>query len=147
LADNGGLVSVRVSNSAGFVDSAAVALTVGEAAGVPASRTFVVREVQSVGQVLQATLLHPVFLISPAAKLDYAVDWRIALTEAGDSIGAAPEVIADGCEISGVREVQGVVVFWVEGVPADALVPVTCRITTAGGRVDDRTLVLQGVQR
>jgi hypothetical protein len=30
LADNGGLVSVRVSNSAGFVDSAAVALTVQE---------------------------------------------------------------------------------------------------------------------
>lgn len=147
LADTGAAITVRVSNAAGAVVSQAAALTVAQALGVPASRTFAVRTVQAANQLLSATALQPVFLISPAAKLDYAFDWAPLLAEASDDIHGTPQVLGTGCAVSGVRVVGDAVAFWAEGVSEGATATVTCRIVTAGGRIDDRTLVLQGVQR
>jgi hypothetical protein len=75
----------------------------------------------------------------PNARLDFAVDWS-AWLPSGDSITSslwlAPEDLAtDTPSINGATTI-----VWISGGVAGRTYQVTNRVTTAAGRVDDRTL-------
>ena len=84
----------------------------------------------------------------PQAKLDYSFDWREWL--GADTISAflllVDPVTATGMTVATVPpqvQVGGIVTFWLQGgVEGDAY-NVTCRVSTAAGRTDDRTMKIK----
>lgn len=88
----------------------------------------------------------------PDAILDYQFDWSAWLGDDSitdfdlmlDDDGLA---VGDGGEAPEPIAIDGRVVFWLlEGVPRQTY-PITCRITTAAGRVDDRTMFIKVRER
>lgn len=85
----------------------------------------------------------------PDATLDYAFDWTLYLADISDTISAATFVLDPS--LTQVRSAFNALTatVWVSGgvAPTDPSVPnqlaVTCRITTAGGRIDDRSVFLK----
>lgn len=76
----------------------------------------------------------------PDAVLDYPFDWSEWLADVNDTLVSA-EVTAQGVTAEPIGlPVGGVVGVMVSGGVAGDAASVTCRITTAGGRTDDRTL-------
>jgi len=79
----------------------------------------------------------------PNAVLDYLFDWSAWLDAhtPADTIASA-SVLATGCTlITSTVEGSGTRVrAWISGGTVGQPAAATCRITTAGGRVDDRTL-------
>ena len=83
----------------------------------------------------------------PDATLDYEFDWSAWLTEITDTISSVDWVLSDGLtEVSSSNTTTGATIF-VSGGTLDETETVTCRITTAGGRIDDRTVNLKMVSR
>lgn len=84
-------------------------------------------------------------LKDPDATLDYAVDWT-AWLEDGDSI-AASEWIVTG--LTGTRQalVGATATIWLSGGEPWQTYLVTNRVTTAAGRIDDRTLRIRVIDR
>lgn len=94
----------------------------------------------------------------PQAVLDYSVCWKDWL--AGDSIASVVWTVAAGLTKaseavnSGAVTIDGVshpantvATAWLSGGTAGALYDVACRVTTAGGRTDERTFRVKVVQR
>ena len=80
----------------------------------------------------------------PDARLDYVIDWTEWLPE-GDTITAAVwdvTAAADGVVIDDSEFASPTTTVWLSGGMANEKYNVTCHITTAGGREDDRTLVI-----
>ena len=83
----------------------------------------------------------------PNATLDYLFDWSAWLTDISDTITSVDWVLSDGLtEVSSSNTTTGATIF-VSGGTLDEIETVTCRITTAGGRIDDRTVNLKMVSR
>ena len=83
----------------------------------------------------------------PHSRLDYPFDWSAWLADAGDTLVTA-EFEAVGVTAETAQAPSGGVAYpWVSGGVAGQPASVTCRITTAGGRVDDRTLNFLIVER
>lgn len=83
----------------------------------------------------------------PNATLDYLFDWEAWLTEVSDTIMSVDWVLSDGLtEVSSSNTTTGATIF-VSGGVLDESETITCRITTAGGRIDDRTITLKIVSR
>lgn len=83
----------------------------------------------------------------PNATLDYLFDWEAWLTEVSDTITSVDWVLSDGLtEVSSSNTTTGATIF-VSGGVLDESETITCRITTAGGRIDDRTITLKIVSR
>lgn len=91
------------------------------------------------------------YLKDPDANLDYAFDWsaELAANDPGDTITAATVTSSapTDLEVSDVSHTDTTVTYWLSGGEADSNYTVTCRITTAAGRVDDRTDTIQVRQR
>ena len=87
-----------------------------------------------------------VYLKDPAAILDYAFDWSTWLTS-GDSIVSATVVAETGLTVDSSAASGTAVTAWLsDGEPGD-LYGVTCQVVTPAGRVDERTMLIEVVQR
>lgn len=75
----------------------------------------------------------------PAAKLDYMFDWTTWLDDdvIEDATFTAVGVTAEAGDIA-----NKTAVVWVSGGTAGQRYDVTCHITTAGGRVDERSITI-----
>jgi|JI9StandDraft_2_1071091.scaffolds.fasta_scaffold880966_1 hypothetical protein len=83
----------------------------------------------------------------PNATLDYLFDWSAWLTEVSDTITSVDWVLSSGLtEVSSSNTTTGATIF-VSGGILDESETITCRITTVGGRIDDRTITLKIVSR
>jgi hypothetical protein len=88
----------------------------------------------------------PTITKDPTARLDYSWDWTPWLTGAQDSIQSV-NVTGTGCTVENSSFNAGVVTAWVSGGVAYVPATLTCKITTAGNRIDERTVYLKIVQR
>lgn len=83
----------------------------------------------------------------PNATLDYLFDWEPYLTPVADTIASVMFVLTGGLvEVSKASTSTKATVF-VSGGTTATPATITCRITTAGGRIDDRTISLTIVER
>lgn len=83
----------------------------------------------------------------PNATLDYTFDWAAWLTPVADTIAAVVWVITPGLvKVSSSFTAANATIF-VSGGVLNGSEKITCRITTAGGRTDDRTIALKILDR
>lgn len=82
-------------------------------------------------------------LKDPDAKLPFSVDWSLWLANEGDTAADVTWLVPTGL----IKEsspapilVAGKATVWLSGGTAGTNYSVTCRLTTAGGRIDDRTI-------
>lgn len=82
----------------------------------------------------------PRFFKDPDAVLDYEYGWAAWL---GDDTIVSHEIVAQsGITVTNSSVNAGVVTVWLSGGELNRQYAVTCRITTAAGRVDDMTVVI-----
>lgn len=85
------------------------------------------------------------FRKDPAATLDYMVDWTDWLD--GDSIASVTWAVPAGLTETDRLNSGQIATIWLSGGAAGEKHKVACRITTAEGRVDERTLDILVVDR
>lgn len=83
----------------------------------------------------------------PDATLDYTFDWSAWLASAGDSIADVAWTADTGLTIESQTHTTQTATAVVSGGAAGSVLGLTCRITTAGGRVDERTMKLRIIER
>lgn len=82
------------------------------------------------------------FTKDPNAVLDYAIDWSKWL--AGDQIQASVWSVSDpALEAASETNTAAQATVWLSGGAVGQSYTVTNRITTAGGRADERSFVIQ----
>jgi hypothetical protein len=79
------------------------------------------------------------------AVLDYSWDWTTWLD--GDTIVGHQILPAATVTVQSSMVVDGVVTAFLSGGSGDDKLQVTCRITTAGGRTEDRSIYLKITDR
>ena len=83
----------------------------------------------------------------PDATLDYSIQWSSWLTS-GDTIADAEWVIPAGLTEAAASSVTSTTATcWLSGGTVGERYVVTCRVTTAGGRIDDRSILIRCVER
>lgn len=83
----------------------------------------------------------------PDATLDYTFDWSAWLTPIADSIVSVTWVLTSGITKVSESHTTTTATAFISGGVVDATEELTCRITTAGGRIDDRTVSLDIINR
>ena len=83
----------------------------------------------------------------PNAVLDYTVDWTDWLAPVADVVVSVDWVPSAGVTVVSSSNTSTTATAFVSGGVPDADEFVTCRITTAGGRTDDRTINFSMLQR
>ena len=78
------------------------------------------------------------FAKDPNAVLDYVVDWTAYLGD--DTITTSTWIVPAGITKNSDTSTTTTAKVWLEGGTAGERYAVTNRITTAGGRTDDRTI-------
>jgi hypothetical protein len=86
------------------------------------------------------------FLKDSDAVLDYDFDWRPWLAE-GETITAQTITVDDGLTLDSHSVDSGVVTVWLAGGTVRTTYKVACRITTSGGRTDERTMSIKVTNR
>lgn len=81
----------------------------------------------------------------PDALLDYAIDWTQWLD--GDTILTSDWTVAVGLTKESQFNTTTVATVWLSGGVAGTSYTVTNRITTAGGRTDDRSITIRVKER
>ncbi len=80
------------------------------------------------------------------ARMDYVFDWSAWL--AGDTITGTPVVTVDpGLNLDLQTNDTTTVTVWLSGGTVGQVYKVSCRITTAAGRTDERTALIQVTDR
>jgi len=79
--------------------------------------------------------------------LDYTFDWTAWLDDVADSIAtrvanADAGIAVDSSAIAGKK-----VIIWLSGGTVGTTYRVECKITTAGGRTDERSIFIKVVER
>lgn len=87
------------------------------------------------------------FKKDPNAVLDYTVDWGPWLTPMLDTISTATWIPETGLTVGTTTKTATTATAYVSGGTAGQILKLTCRITTTGGRTDDRTLTLKIAER
>jgi len=87
------------------------------------------------------------FKKDPDAVLDYTVDWTDWLLPALDTISTVTWVPDTGLTVGTTSKTASTATAFVSGGTAGQTLKLTCRITTTGGRTDDRTITLKIVDR
>lgn len=77
----------------------------------------------------------------PDAVLDYVIDWETYLD--GDTIATSEWEVDDGITKDSDTNDTTTATIWLSGGTAGEDYEVTNRITTAGGRTDDRTIKIK----
>lgn len=78
------------------------------------------------------------YIKDPDAVLDYQWDWTRWLD--GDTIETHDILPVEGISVDRDTATDSTVTAWISGGAVGLLYAVTCRITTASGRTDDRTI-------
>lgn len=82
------------------------------------------------------------FLKDPDARKDYGFDWDEWLLEVTDTIQVSVWLVPEGLtKLSESNDLNGSTV-WLGGGTAGEAYIVTNRITTVGGRTDDRSMII-----
>lgn len=76
----------------------------------------------------------------PGARLDYVWDLRDWLADVSDAVADYDVLVSGGLVRQSQNELGGVVTAWLSGGSVGAEASATCRVTTAGGRIDERTI-------
>lgn len=76
--------------------------------------------------------------VDPDALVDYEIDWVLWLN--GDTISTSAWTVENATEASSSNTTTAAKIF-IQNALAGKIVKMTNRITTAGGRTDDRTLL------
>jgi hypothetical protein len=87
------------------------------------------------------------YIKDPDASLDFAVDWGTSWLEEGDSIVASEWSAEEGITIDSEDLDGPKAIVWLSGGSTNRTYRVTNRITTAAGRVDDRSIHIRVVER
>ena len=74
----------------------------------------------------------------PDATLDYKQDWSKWLV--GDTIDSVEWTVPDGLTKVNSSHDDSSVTIWLSGGTVDTIYLITCRITTAAGRINDRSM-------
>lgn len=85
---------------------------------------------------------------NPAASLDYVFDWTRYLSSWGtylpsDTIASVVWTVSAGITQGATSFTSKTATIFVSGGTAGNMETITCRITTSGGRIDERTISLQ----
>ena len=84
------------------------------------------------------------FIKDPDAVLDYAVSWAAWLAEVSDTLATSVwSVLTGTVEIDSDVSNTTVATVWLSGGAAGEKCTLLNRVTTAGGRTDDRTIYLK----
>lgn len=83
----------------------------------------------------------------PNATLDYSFDWTAYLLPITDTIANVSFIASAGITVVSQSNTPTVATAFVSGGVMGATETLTCRIVTAGGRTDDRTIDLKIVTR
>lgn len=89
----------------------------------------------------------PTIRKDPDATLDYTFDWTAWLAASGDTIAEVVWTAGDGLTVESTTHTTQTATAMVSGGAAGSTVGLACRITTTGGRVDERTMNLRIIQR
>jgi hypothetical protein len=81
------------------------------------------------------------------ANLDYPFKWTDWLAEISDTISTKLITAETGITADAGTIVGTTVVVWVSGGTVNKTYRVSCRITTVGGRIDERTILIKVKQR
>ena len=81
------------------------------------------------------------FIKDPDARLDYHWDWTPWMVP-GDTIDSHSIIVVGDVTADTDSHTDSTVTTWIEGGTANTRAEVTARITTVGGRTDDRTITL-----
>jgi hypothetical protein len=81
----------------------------------------------------------------PDAKLDYLFDWTAWLGT--DTIATATVTVPTGITLALQTNTTTTVTAWLSGGTVNATYEIKCHIITAAGRIDDRTMSVQIVQK
>ncbi len=87
------------------------------------------------------------FKKDPDAVLDYVFDWAPYLTPIADTIASVTWVLSPGLTKISQSNTTMTATAFIGGGTAGESLTLTCRIVTAGGRTDDRSVVLKIVDR
>lgn len=82
----------------------------------------------------------------PNATLDFTWDWSDWLAS-GDSIASVSAVATTGITVANQTNTTTSHTIWLSGGTAGTQYTVTSRITTAGGRTDDRSVQIRVEER
>lgn len=91
----------------------------------------------------------PVHIKDPNAKLDYPMNWTDWLTEVADTITNSDWLITDPPDIELTIETglntntTTTATVWLSGGTVGQKYWVTNRITTTGGRIEDRSIIIK----
>jgi len=85
------------------------------------------------------------FTKDPNAVLDYSIDWTRWL--AGDQIATSVWLVATGLTKVADSKTASSATVWLSGGTAGQSYTVTNRITTAGGRTEDRSFTIRVEER
>lgn len=77
----------------------------------------------------------------PSARLDYVFDWSKWLSQVSDTIATAT-VTVDGATLESYLSLPTNVTAWVSGGTVGTSATVRCQINTTGGRIDERSIIL-----
>jgi hypothetical protein len=83
----------------------------------------------------------------PNALLPFAVDWSAWLTAENDTADSFTWIVPDGLVKEDEQADGGKATVWLSGGVDGKNYAVVCRLTTTGGRVDDRTMQINVRQR
>jgi len=87
------------------------------------------------------------FKKDPNALLDYTFDWTEYLTPIVDTIASVEFVTSAGLTKTSQSNTTTTATAFVSGGVVGATEKLTCRIVTAGGRTDERTIDLKILER
>jgi len=83
----------------------------------------------------------------PDAVLDYTFDWSEWLDNIVDTISSMEIVAETGITCNNSNVAGKTAIAWISGGTAGTTYRVTCRIVTAGGRTDDRSIFIKAKER
>ena len=87
------------------------------------------------------------FKKDPNSTLDYSVDWGPYLTPLLDTITTVTWITSTAITVVSQSHTDTIATVFLSGGVVDTTETVTCRIVTAGGRTDDRSIILKIVNR
>lgn len=97
---------------------------------------------KKVGSVIKYTISK-----DPDAVLDYVFDWTEWLDDIDDTISGIEIIPETGITCDSSSFTEKTAIAWISGGIAGTTYQITCRITTAAGRIDDRSIYISVIER
>ena len=92
-------------------------------------------------------MVEEIFTKDPNAVLDYSFDWAAEWLTVGETISSHVMTVGTGLTKDSDSESSGIVTVWLSGGTAGVNYPVACKIVTSAGRTDERTILIECVER